>query len=69
MGKPDEEFTVQETARASKQVDKPFTGSHVNQTLVGLRGAGLVCRFGKYSLAVPLFDRLILRQIEPADGS
>jgi hypothetical protein len=68
LGKPDEEFTVQEVVQASKQLDKPFTSSHVNQMLSGLCGAGLVYknRFGKYSFAVPLFDRFILRQIEPA---
>lgn len=65
LGKPDEEFTVQEVVEASKQLEKPFTSSHVNQMLVSLCGAGLVYknRFGKYSFAVPLFDRFILRQI------
>lgn len=64
LGKPDDEFTVQEVVQASKQLDKPFTSSHVNQMLSGLCGAGLVYknRFGKYSFAVPLFDRFILRQ-------
>lgn len=67
LGKPDEEFTVQEVVQASKQLDKPFTSSHVNQMLAGLSGAGLIYknRFGKYSFAVPLFDRFILRQLEP----
>lgn len=71
LGKPDEEFTVQEVVQASKQLDKPFTSSHVNQMLSGLCGAGLVYknRFGRYSFAVPLFDRFILRQIEPTVGS
>lgn len=71
LGKPDEEFTVQEVVEASKQLDKPFTSSHVNQMLTGLSGAGLIYknRFGKYSFAVPLFDRFILRQIEPMAGS
>jgi type II secretory pathway predicted ATPase ExeA len=65
LGKPEEEFTVQEVVEASKQLEKPFTSSHVNQMLVSLCGAGLVYknRFGKYSFAVPLFDRFILRQI------
>jgi hypothetical protein len=64
LGKADEEFTVQEVVEASKQLDKPFTNSHVNQMLASLCGAGLVYknRFGKYSFAVPLFDRFILRQ-------
>lgn len=71
LGKPDEEFTVQEVVRASKQLEKPFTSSHVNQMLAGLSGAGLIYknRFGKYSFAVPLFDRFILRQIEPTAGT
>jgi len=67
LGKPDEEFTVQEVVKASKRLDKPFTGSHVNQMLVALSEAGLVYKnsFGKYSFAVPLFDRFILRQLIP----
>lgn len=71
LGRPDEEFTVQEVVQASKQLEKPFTSSHVNQMLAGLSGAGLIYknRFGKYSFAVPLFDRFILRQIEPTAGS
>ena len=66
LGRPDEEFTVQEVVQASKALDKPFTSSHVNQMLVSLCGAGLVYknRFGKYSFAVPLFDRFILRQAD-----
>lgn len=71
LGKPDEEFTVQEVVQASKKLEKPFTSSHVNQMLVSLCTAGLVYknRFGKYSFAVPLFDRFILRQVQPAAGS
>lgn len=70
LGKPDEEFTVQEVVQASKQLDKPFTSSHVNQMLAGLSDAGIVYknRFGKYSFAVPLFDRFILRQVDPVTG-
>ncbi|TMK57331.1 MAG: ATP-binding protein [Actinobacteria bacterium] len=67
LGKPDQEFTVQEVVQASKKLEKPFTSSHVNQMLVSLCSAGLVYknRFGKYSFAVPLFDRFILRQVRP----
>jgi hypothetical protein len=67
LGKPGEEFTVQEVVKASKKLEKPFTSSHVNQMLASLCGAGLVYknRFGKYSFAVPLFDRFILRQARP----
>ncbi len=66
LGRPDDEFTVQEVVEASKGLDKPFTSSHVNQMLVSLCGAGLIYknRFGKYSFAVPLFDRFILRQAQ-----
>lgn len=66
LGKPDDEFTVQEVVKSSKGLDKPFTSSHVNQMLVSLCAAGLIYknRFGKYSFAVPLFDRFILRQAQ-----
>ena len=66
LGKPDDEFTVQEVVKASKKLEKPFTSSHVNQMLSSLCSAGLVYknRFGKYSFAVPLFDRFILRQAQ-----
>lgn len=68
LGKSDDEFTVQEVVEASKSLDRPFTSSHVNQMLASLCGAGLVYknRFGKYSFAVPLFDRFILRQVQTA---
>jgi hypothetical protein len=66
LGKPDDEFTVQEVVQASKGLEKPFTSSHANQMLGSLCSAGLVYknRFGKYSFAVPLFDRFILRQAQ-----
>jgi hypothetical protein len=67
LGKSDQEFTVQEVVEESgRMLDKPFTSSHVNQMLSSLCGAGLVYknRWGKYSFAVPLFDRFILRQVE-----
>jgi len=65
LGKPEDEFSVQEVVEASKGLDKPFTSSHVNQMLASLCGGGLIYknRFGRYSFAVPLFDRFILRQI------
>jgi hypothetical protein len=68
LGKPDEEFTVQEVVKASKKLEKSFTSSHVNQMLSSLCGGGLIYknRFGRYSFAVPLFDRFILRQGQPA---
>jgi hypothetical protein len=62
-----EEFTVQEVAAASRDLlEKPFSSSHVNQMLVSLCDAGLVYkrnRWGKYSLAVPLLDGFIRRQL------
>jgi hypothetical protein len=65
LGKPEDEFTVQEVVEASKGLEKSFTSSHVNQMLASLIGAGLIYknRFGKYSFAVPLFDQFILRQV------
>jgi hypothetical protein len=60
----DGEFTVQEVmAQSKKLLKKPFSASHVNQMLVALSTAGLVFknRHGKYSFAVPLLGRFILR--------
>lgn len=60
------EFTAQEIVAKSKDVlVKPFTPSHVNQLLAALCDAGLVYknRWGKYSLAVPLLDGFIRRQL------
>jgi type II secretory pathway predicted ATPase ExeA len=61
------EFTVQEVVEQSQQsLDRPFSPSHVNQMLASLSDAGLVYknRWGKYSLAVPLLDQFILRQLQ-----
>ncbi|HYB22434.1 MAG TPA: hypothetical protein VED41_01465 [Solirubrobacteraceae bacterium] len=65
------EFTVQEVVtKTDELLKKGFSSSHVNQVLAALGKAGLIYknRWGRYSLAVPLFDRFILRQaasIEP----
>lgn len=58
------EFTVQEVVAASKNSEKPFSSSHVNQMLVALSTQGLVFknRYGKYSFAVPLLGRFILSE-------
>lgn len=67
----DGEFTVQEIVDASKRLlAKPFGNSHVSQMLVTLSGMGLICknRWGRYSFAVPLFNRFILRQQEAVDA-
>lgn len=63
----DEEFTVQEVVGSSQRLlDKPFSPSHASQLLASMCAAGLVYknRYGKYSFAVPLFGRFILRQAE-----
>ncbi len=60
------EFTVQETVQqAAKNLEKPFSSSHVSQMLTSLTDAGLIYknRWGKYSLAVPLLDQFIRRQL------
>lgn len=67
----DGEFTVQEIVDASKSVlQKPFGYSHVSQMLVTLSGMGLIYknRWGRYSFAVPLFHRFILRQHETIEA-
>lgn len=61
------EFAVQEIVELSEQLlEKPFGASHVNQMLVSLSDAGLVYknRWGRYSLAVPLLDEFIRRQLQ-----
>ncbi len=63
----EKEFTVQEIVEKSKELDgKPFSASHANQMLNALGNSGLVYknRHGKYSFAVPLLGRFILRQFE-----
>ncbi len=66
----DGEFTVQEIVTKSAEVlTKSFSGSHVSQMLATLQASGLIYknRWGKYSFAVPLFDRFILRNSESID--
>ena len=61
----EQEFTVQEIVEKSKEMlKKPFRASHVSQMLSALCDAGLLYknRHGKYSFAVPLLGRFILRQ-------
>lgn len=65
LGKAEGEFTVQEVvARSGDILPKGFSSSHVNQMLANLAQVGLIYknRWGRYSFAVPLFDRFILRQ-------
>ena len=64
----EEEFTIQELVKKSKELlRKPFSSSHANQMLSSLAAQGLIYknRFGKYSFAVPLMGRFILRTYEP----
>jgi hypothetical protein len=66
FGTADFESTVQEIAEKSRsELEKPFSSSHINQMLNALATAGLVYknRHGKYSFAVPLVNRFILRQL------
>ncbi len=65
LDKADTEFTVQEIFEKSKELSEhPFSSSHANQLLAKLGEMGLTYknRHGKYSFAVPLFNRFILRQ-------
>lgn len=62
------DFTIHEIVeRCKEHLPKPFSPSHVNQMLVSLSGQGLVYknRFGRYSFAVPLLDKFILRTYDP----
>jgi hypothetical protein len=68
---PDEEFTILElTETAKKLLPKTFSPSHANQMLASLAERGMIYknRLGKYSFAVPLLGRFILRSYElPAE--
>jgi hypothetical protein len=71
LDSPDEEFTIQElTERAKALLSKPFSPSNASQMLAGLVERGMIYknRFGKYSFAVPLLGRFILRTQDPAEG-
>lgn len=61
----DDEFTVQEVVEKTKELlQHSFSSSHVNQMLSSLINMGLIYknRHGKYSFAVPLLGKFILRQ-------
>lgn len=65
---PDEEFTIQELVEEGKTLlVKTFSPSHANQILASLSERGMIYknRLGKYSFAVPLLGRFILRTYEP----
>jgi hypothetical protein len=64
---PDEEFTILELVEKSRELlSKPFSPSHANQMLASLAERGMIYknRLGKYSFAVPLLGRFILRTHE-----
>ncbi len=68
LNHPDEEFTIQELVEESRKLlAKTFSPSHANQMLVSLSERGMIYknRLGKYSFAVPLLGRFILRNYEP----
>lgn len=63
----DLEFTVQEIVELSQKIlEKSFSSSHANQMLSSLGDNGLVFknRHGKYSFAVPLLGKFIIRQLK-----
>jgi AAA ATPase domain len=64
----DEEFTIQELTEATKRLlVKAFSPSHANQMLASLAERGMIYknRLGKYSFAVPLLGRFIIRSYQP----
>jgi uncharacterized protein (UPF0297 family) len=64
----DEEFTIQELTEAAKELlVKAFSPSHANQMLASLAERGMIYknRLGKYSFAVPLLGRFIIRSYQP----
>jgi AAA ATPase domain len=68
LDRPDEEFTIQELVEKGRQLlTKTFSPSHANQMLASLAERGMIYknRLGKYSFAVPLLGRFILRTYEP----
>jgi len=64
LERPDEEFTILELKTKAKELlPKAFSASHANQILASLAEKGMIYknRLGKYSFAVPLLGRFILR--------
>ncbi len=67
LDRPDEEFTILElTEKAKAVLPKAFSPSHANQMLASLSERGMIYknRLGKYSFAVPLLGRFIVRSYE-----
>jgi hypothetical protein len=72
LDRPDEEFTIQELVERGRQLlSKTFSPSHANQMLASLAERGMIYknRLGKYSFAVPLLGRFILRNYEPPESA
>lgn len=71
LARPDDEFTIQELVEEGRgRLPKTFSPSHANQILASLAEQGLIYknRFGRYSFAVPLLGRFILRTYEPPEA-
>ncbi len=67
LERPDEEFTILElTEKAKELLLKAFSASHANQMLASLSEKGMIYknRLGRYSFAVPLLGRFIIRTYE-----
>jgi hypothetical protein len=71
LERPDEEFTILElTEKAKTLLPKAFSPSHANQMLASLAERGMIYknRLGRYSFAVPLLGRFILRTYDDLLG-
>ncbi len=67
LDRSDDEFTIQELVEKGRQLlAKTFSPSHANQMLASLAERGMIYknRMGKYSFAVPLLGRFILRNYQ-----
>jgi AAA ATPase domain len=72
LERPDEEFTIMElTEKARELLAKGFSASNANQMLASLAEKGMIYknRLGKYSFAVPLLGRFILRTYDRSEAS
>ncbi|HEX5762456.1 MAG TPA: ATP-binding protein [Solirubrobacterales bacterium] len=72
LERADGEFTIQELkAEAKELLPKGFSASNANQMLASLAEKGMIYknRLGRYSFAVPLLGRFILRTYELPEAS
>jgi hypothetical protein len=68
----EDEFSVQDVVEESRKLlEKPFSASHISQMFTKLAEVGLIYknRHGRYSFAVPLFDRFIKRHFDSISES